>query len=79
MFLHIPGSPYWSVVGNKQPRNRWLVAYTLLRNPNLQELTANRIGEKKALEMGVIEKEPELKATVSSDLVSKTDAMINLT
>jgi len=29
-----------------QARNRWLVAYTLLRNPSLQELTASRIEER---------------------------------
>ena len=31
---------------SRQARNRWLVAYTLLRNPSLQELTASRIMEK---------------------------------
>ena len=47
----MPGSPYWSLVGNKQARNRWLVAYTLLRNPSLQELTAIRIEEKRPQEV----------------------------
>jgi len=42
----MPGSPYWSLARNKQARNRWLVAYTLLRNPSLQELTASRIEER---------------------------------
>ena len=79
LFFPILGSPYWSVVGNKQVRNRWLVAYTLLRNPSLQELTARRIKEKKALEMEVIEEEPELEAAASSWAVqqppfSKSDA-----
>ena len=32
-----------------QARNRWLVAYTLLRNPSLQELTASRIEEKNTI------------------------------
>ena len=49
--LCMPGSPYWSLVGNKQARNRWLVAYTLLRNPSLQELTAIRIEEKRPQEV----------------------------
>lgn len=31
---------------SRQARNRWLVAYTLLRNPSLQKLTASRIEEK---------------------------------
>ena len=47
----IPGSVrYRSVVERKQARNRWLVAYTLLRNPSLQELTAKRIREKRGKE-----------------------------
>lgn len=66
VFPYTIGSPYWSVVGNKQVRNRWLVAYTLLRNPSLQELTARRIKDKKALEMDLIEKEPEVEAAASS-------------
>ena len=82
--LHILGSPYWSVAGDKRARNRWLVAYTLLRNPNLQELTASRIGEKKAAEEGI--EEPELEAAESSwplqqPLVSETGAktaLVNL-
>jgi len=41
---------YRSVVERKQACNRWLVAYTLLRNPSLQELTAKRIREKKGQE-----------------------------
>jgi len=36
---------------NKQARNRWLLAYTLLRNPSLQELTASMIEEKKPQEV----------------------------
>jgi len=39
------------------------VAYTLLRNPSLQELTASRIGEKKAAEEGI--EEPELQDIAS--------------
>ena len=31
----------------RQARNRWLVAYTLLRNPSLQGLAANRLKENK--------------------------------
>jgi len=49
--LCMPGPPYWSLARNKQARNRWLVAYTLLRNPSLQELTASRIEEKKPQEV----------------------------
>ena len=49
--LCMPGSPYWSLARNKQARNRWLVAYSLLRNPSLQELTASRIEEKKPQEV----------------------------
>ena len=84
LLFYILGSPYWYVGGNKQVRNRWLVAYTLLRNPSLQELTARRIKEKKVLEMEVIEEEPELEATASSwplqqPLVSETDAKTALT
>ena len=30
---------------HRQARNRWLVAYTLLKNPSLQELTASRLNE----------------------------------
>lgn len=82
--MHVLGSPYWSVAENKRARNRWLVAYTLLRNPNLQELTASRIGEKKAAEEGI--EEPELEAAESSwplqqPLVSETGAktaLVNL-
>ena len=83
-FIIIIGSPYLSVVGNKRAHNRWLVAYTLLRNPNLQELTASRIKEKKAAEEGI--EEPELEAAASSwplqqPLASETDpktALVNL-
>ena len=28
-------------IGSSLARNRWLVAYTLIRNPTLQKLTAN--------------------------------------
>ena len=31
---------------SRRARNRWLVTYTLLRNPSLQELTASRIEER---------------------------------
>ena len=66
--LCMPGSPYWSLVGNKQARNRWLVAYTLLRNPSLQELTASRIEEKKPQEVVATgETDPGLEAE-SSDI-----------
>ena len=66
--LCMPGSPYWSLVGNKQARNRWLVAYTLLRNPSLQELTASRIEEKKPQEVVAMgETDPGLEAE-SSDI-----------
>ena len=81
--MHVLGSPYWSITENKRARNHWLVAYTLLRNPNLQELTASRIGEKKAAEEG--KEEPELEAASSwplqQPLVSETDdktALVNL-
>jgi len=66
--LCMPGSPYWSLARNKQARNRWLVAYTLLRNPSLQELTASRIEEKKSQEVVATGKtDPELEAE-SSDI-----------
>ena len=66
--LCMPGSSYWSLVGNKQARNRWLVAYTLLRNPSLQELTASRIEEKKPQEVVATgETDPGLEAE-SSDI-----------
>jgi len=49
--LYISGSVHYrSVLERKQARNRWLVAYTLLRNPSLQELTAKRIQEKRGQE-----------------------------
>jgi len=51
-----------------QARNRWLVAYTLLRNPSLQELTASRIEEKKPQEVVATgETDPGLEAE-SSDI-----------
>ena len=31
--------------GSSSAKNRWLVAYTLLRNPSIQELTASRLWE----------------------------------
>ena len=31
---------------SRRARNRWLVAYTLLRNPGLQELRASRVEER---------------------------------
>lgn len=33
----------WPVIRSKRACNRWRVAYTLVRNPGLQHLTANRI------------------------------------
>ena len=66
--LCMPGSPYWSLARNKQARNRWLVAYSLLRNPSLQELTASRIEEKKPQEVVAMgETYPGLEAE-SSDI-----------
>ena len=68
VLVYMPGSPYWSLVGNKQAHNRWLVAYTLLRNPSLQELTASRIEEKKPQEvvaMGGTDPGLEAKSPVS--------------
>ena len=35
---------------SRQVANRWLVAYTLLRNESIRELTASRLGEKRARE-----------------------------
>ena len=72
--LCMPGSSYWSLVGNKQARNRWLVAYTLLRNPSLQELTASRIAEKKPQEVVATgEMDPELEAESPVSFSSATD------
>ena len=31
--------------GSSVAKNRWLVAYTLLRNPSIQELTGSRLQE----------------------------------
>ena len=72
--LCMPGSPYWSLARNKQAHNRWLVAYTLLRNPSLQELTASRIEEKKPQEVVATgEKDPELEAESPVSFSSATD------
>ena len=35
---------------SRQVANRWLVAYTLLRNESIRELTASRLSEKRARE-----------------------------
>jgi len=35
---------------SRQVANRWLVAYTLLRNESIRELTASRLSEKRAKE-----------------------------
>ena len=39
----VAGSSHLGKLRSRRVRNRWLVAYTLLRNPQLQELTASRI------------------------------------
>ena len=36
---------------SQQSRNRWLVAYTLIRNPSLQPLTASNIAREKRAEL----------------------------
>ena len=45
VFIYLIG---WS--RSHRARNRWFVAYTLLRNPGLQELTASRMEEKAYLQ-----------------------------
>lgn len=46
MLIIIVGTyQYGSTVQRRSCRNRWLVAYTLLRNPSLQPLTASNIAQ----------------------------------
>lgn len=45
------------LVGISQARNRWLVAYTLLRNPSLQELTASKIRNRNTQEVATMNAE----------------------
>ena len=51
----------------RRVHNRWLVAYTLLRNPSLQELRASRIKEKREMKDSGEDQGISLKQMVESD------------
>ena len=53
-------------------RNKWLVAYTLLRNPSLQSLTGNNLKGKAPTKQNESVKDEDLSSLVENALIPVT-------